>query len=139
MYFSKTNEKGLETNSRCMVKPLSDYLGFFTEQEKVFLKRFVEKNRKLIKLVPKEFNLAELSFYVVQRELDSIAIVYYGSGFVVTVLFVHTFIFQFVKTHSLCYNAAQFDLVQDRGKKLNSSQQVAALTCNLTPEVYLHF
>lgn len=80
-----------------MVKPLSDYLGFFTEQEKVFLKRFVEKNRKLIKLVPKEFNLAELSFYVVQRELDPIAIVYYGSGFVVTVLFVHTFIFQLVK------------------------------------------
>lgn len=80
-----------------MLKPLSDYLGFFTEQEKVFLKRFVEKNRKLIKLVPKEFNLAELSFYFVQRELDPIAIVYYGSGFVVTVLFLYTFILQLPK------------------------------------------
>lgn len=80
-----------------MLKPLSDYLGFFTEQEKVFLKRFVEKNRKLIKLVPKECNLEELSFYIVQRELDPIAIVYYGSGFVVTVLFLYTFILQLPK------------------------------------------
>lgn len=73
-------------------------MGFFTEQEKVFLKRFVEKNRKLIKLVPKEFNLAELSFYVVQRERDPIAFVYYGSGFVTTVLFyIVTFIYQLAK------------------------------------------
>lgn len=76
-----------------MVEPLSDYLGFFTEQEKVFLKRFVEKNRKLIKLVPKEFNLAELSFYVVQRERDPIAFVCYGSGFVTTVLFLHSYVY----------------------------------------------
>lgn len=94
-------------------------MGFFTEQEKVFLKRFVEKNRKLIKLVPKEFNLAELSFYVVQRERDPIAFVYYGSGFVTTVLFLHSYVYISISlTLSLCYDAAQLGLVQLWKKKV---------------------
>lgn len=112
-------------------------MGFFTEQEKVFLKRFVEKNRKLIKLVPKEFNLAELSFYVVQRERDPIAFVYYGSGFVTTVFFLQTFIFQLAKRSVYATTLLNLALSNTGKKKFNFSQQVATLT--MTAEVYLHF
>lgn len=114
-------------------------MGFFTEQEKVFLKRFVEKNRKLIKLVPKEFNLAELSFYVVQRERDPIAFVYYGSGFVTTVLFLHSYVYIYQLAKRTVYATTLLNLaLSNTGKKkFNFSQQVATLT--MTAEVYLHF
>lgn len=92
----------------------------------------------MIKLVPKEFNLAELSFYVVQRERDPKAFVYYGSGFVTTVLFyIVTFIYQLAKRTVYATTLLNLALSNTRKKKFNFSQQVATLT--MTAEVYLHF